>query len=69
MESKLYNDYFAELAGCPCKYNVTECLRNKTAAEILETSKLVAYDVLTYSDKLFTMGYYTRTRFISSQIQ
>jgi carboxylesterase type B len=54
--SQLYNQNFAELAGCVCITNVTECLRNKTADEIVQASKEVEYDVFTYPDKLLTIG-------------
>ena len=56
VQSKLYNDNFANLAGCSIEYCVTECLRSKTAAEILIASRLAAYDALTYLDKLLTVG-------------
>jgi carboxylesterase type B len=56
IESKLYNQNFAELAGCLDPITVTQCLRNKTADQIVQASTAVEYDVLTYPDKLLTIG-------------
>jgi len=56
VESTLYNYNFAQLAGCFFIESMTECLRSKTADEIVQASTLVEYDVLTYPDKLITVG-------------
>ncbi|CAF4981127.1 unnamed protein product, partial [Rotaria sp. Silwood1] len=55
-ESKLYNDHFAEFAGCLDHATVTQCLRGKKDHEILAASNNVRFDVTTYYDKLITVG-------------
>ncbi|CAF2628674.1 unnamed protein product [Rotaria sp. Silwood2] len=55
-ESKQYNSHLALLVGCLDDETVTECLRCKTAEEILKASDTVKYDITTYYDKLITVG-------------
>ncbi|CAF3707161.1 unnamed protein product [Adineta steineri] len=55
-QSKAYNRQFAELCGCYPSIDVIECLRNKSAADILKYSSLIKYDIPTYLNKPLTVG-------------
>ncbi|CAF1543100.1 unnamed protein product, partial [Adineta steineri] len=55
-QSKAYNRHFAVLCGCYPSIDVIECLRNKSAADILKYSSLIKYDVPTYFNTTLTVG-------------